>query len=286
MSFVPNSNDDCGCNDWSQITANTGIALVNAANPNMDGTGTSATVLTANGTNGTTVKSIIIKSQGANTMGMVRLWLGTSFGTSSLFREIPIPVNPVLATTPTPPPVLPMLEFDLIVDLKLQNGDKLFATTVNGEPFTIIAEGLDWKYPVSSPACCSFTKEFASTGFGKVSTANTNTTGLINGSPGLVNIFTAPGVGSNGTLIKSITISALTSTNLGMVRLFLSSDNGATYNLWMEINIPVTTQSNFQPSYKQVFNENFYLSAGYIIAATTQIANSFAFTVEGVSWTY
>jgi hypothetical protein len=104
-------NSVCGCNDYSLLTANTGIAQVDTANAFVNGNGTIATVLTA-AAKGTIVRSVIIKAIQPVTMGMVRLFVQGS-GETSLYKEIPVTVTPALNATPTPAPILPMFEVDL-----------------------------------------------------------------------------------------------------------------------------------------------------------------------------
>ncbi len=53
-----------------------------------------------------------------------------------------------------------------------------------------------------------------------------------------------------------------------------------------EISVPQTNQSAYEPSFKQVLNMNYSLQAGYKIGATTDIAQGFAITIEGVNWRY
>jgi len=276
-------SQSCDCNDYSLLTANTGIVSVSAANSSLTGAGAS-TVLTANGANGTIIKSIIIKATGQVTTGMVRLFLSNSDSSAvSLYREIPIPEFPSSPCTPTPPFIYPMLEIDLIDELILDNSYKLLASTQNAETFNIIAEGLDRAYPGTIPdTCCNFKQETVTTGLGTISVANSNT----DGSGTIVKIFTAPSTeGIKGSLIQSITISALQSTNKGMVRLYVSPD-GVVWSLMMEIVIPQTTQSAFQPSFKVAIDEAYHLKPGYRIGASTQITQSFAITVNAETWSY
>lgn len=287
-TFINSCKDpmaNCNCNDYSLLTANTGIATVSTANANLDGSGTLATVLTA-GDNGTIIKSIIIKSRAQTIQGMVRLFIRNAAHTkTTLYREIPIPIYPSTMTTPTPTPVWPMIEINLVDELKLQAGDELVASTQNAQTFNIIAEGLDWAYPSTLPdTCCNFKQDTSVTGQGFVSTANAN----LDGTGSITPIFTAAsGSASNGSVIKSITISALQSTvQNGMVRFFISPDAGTTYYLMMEVVIPQSTQSSFQPSLKRLLKENFHLAPSYIIGASTQVAESFAITIEGESWKY
>ena len=101
-----------------------------------------------------------------------------------------------------------------------------------------------------------------------------------------MNIYTAPNT-DNGSLIKCITIKAAQSTSInGMIRLFISIDNGDTYNLMREIQVPQTTQSAYEPSWKQVIDMDYYLAPGAILAASTQNGEMFILTVEAESWSY
>lgn len=270
-----------GCNDYSLLTANTSITTVSVGNTNLDGSGTLAHILTAGG-NGAIVRSITIKATGPVTQGMVRLFVGDSSATVvSLYKEVPIPTSPVLASTPTPSPVLETFTVVLKGDLKLLAGFKLYATTQNSETFNIMVESVNWAYPATLPSsCCNYKQEVANTGITTISTANT----ALDGTGTITTVFTAASNPSNGSAIKAITIKALQSTNVGMIRLFLIHNSAK--KLFLEIPVPQSAQSGFEPSFKFVINENYYLSAGDSIGASTQIAQSFAITLEGVNWSY
>ena len=75
---------------YNVLTANTGIATISAANPNLDGSGSVQLVLTA-ADNGTLVKSVIIKAVNPVLTGMVRLFIRPSGGSLELYKEVPIP---------------------------------------------------------------------------------------------------------------------------------------------------------------------------------------------------
>ncbi len=271
--------NQCNCNDYSLQTANTGIATITNANPLLNGSGT--TLVLTGGLSGTIIKQVIIKAIGQVTKGMVRLFI--SDGTNvSLFKEVQVPTTPYQQSTATPPLVLPTFELVLKGDFKLLSAGKLLASTQNGESFNIIAEGLDWKYPalVQIPplpplqTCCNFVQEIANTGVNTISTASS-----------IKDIFTASSLAtSNGSYVKTITMKALQSTNLGMVRFYINDGTG--YYLFKEIMIPETIQSGFEPAYKQVIELGFSLQNGYKIGAATEIGQAFAFTVEGWDWTY
>ncbi len=273
---------NCDCNNYSELTANTGIATISTANSSLTGVGATL-VLSAGGANGTIIKSIIIKATGPVTTGMVRFFI--SDGTTvALFREIPIPVYPALTATPTPAPIYPMIEIDLVDVLKLNTGYRLYASTQTANTFNIIAEGLDWGYPQDlPPTCCNFEQNAAVTGLGVVSAANTH----LDGTGTIVQVFAAPALTTiRGSIIKSITISALQSTSInGMIRFYIGPDTSH-YALLMEVVIPETIQSGFTPSFKVLLKDNFHLQNGYVIGATTQNADSFAITIEAEDWEY
>jgi hypothetical protein len=271
-------------NDYSLQFARNGIATISTANSSLLGDGTITTVFTA-GKSGAIIKSVTIKAINPATTGMVRLFIHKPVTLETiLYKEVQIPVTPELANTPTPTPVLPMFETVLMGDLELQNGFSIKATTQTGNSFAIIVEALDWEYPVTLPdTCCNFKQVSAITGVGVVNTANT----LRNGSGNIVQIIQAPApASSDGTLVKNVTIKALGSTSInGMIRLFISPD-GTTYTLLREIPIPQTTQSAYEPSYKQVIEMDFNLEPNYVIGAATQNGESFGITIEGEEWSY
>jgi hypothetical protein len=198
-----------------------------------------------------------------------------------LYKEIPIPVSPALAATPIPAPIMQTIEITLTGGLILQSGYKLCATTQTAQIFNIIAEGLDYKYPVTLPGtCCNFKQEEAITGLNTAHIANT----LLDGTGSIATIFTAFASG-NGSHIKAITIKALQGTNEGMIRIFIGPDIDH-FKLIKEICIPQTKQGGFDPSFKQVIDMDFNIATSLLIGASTHNAESFAITVEGASWSY
>jgi len=272
------------CNDYSKRTANTGIGTVAVANNNLNGSGAVTTVFTA-GQNGSIIRSVTIKAIAPVTNGMVRLFIqGGTPVVATLYKEVQIPVIPTLTNTPTPIPVLPMYETVLVGDLELQAGYSLLASTQTANTFKIIVEGLDWEYPDPLPTdCCNFKQTSAVTGVAQIMTANTE----LNGNGSITSIFTAPApANSNGALVKNVTVKALGSTSInGAIRLFISP-NGQAWTLMREVMIPQTTQSAFEPSYKQVVALDFNLQPDYELGASTQNGEPFAITVEGEEWSY
>lgn len=120
-------------------------------------------------------------------------------------------------------------------------------------------------------------KYTANTGMGIISTANSN----LDGTGTTVGIITAA---SNGTLIKKITIKAITNTTRGMVRLF-TADHGTSL-LLMEVEVPAVTKSGTDESFVKMLDVNFRLSTGIVLRASTENAESFQVIAEGLNWTY
>lgn len=117
-------------------TANTGMTTISTANPNLNGTGTIATVLTA-ANDGTIVKNVYIKATGNTSQGMVRFYINDS-GTDRLTMEIAIPASVQTG-------VEPAFEVFFDANLTLQTGQSLTVSTQNADTFNIIADGTDWQ---------------------------------------------------------------------------------------------------------------------------------------------
>lgn len=83
----------------TQYTANTGCVTISTANSNLDGTGTLGTVLTG-ASNGTLIKSIIVKAQTNTTQGMIRLFVNGG-GATELIAEIEVPAVTKSSTDPS-----------------------------------------------------------------------------------------------------------------------------------------------------------------------------------------
>ncbi|MFZ2205555.1 MAG: hypothetical protein WAV23_03110 [Minisyncoccia bacterium] len=261
----------------TQYTANTGMVAISTANSNLDGTGTLGTVLTA-ASNGTKVKSVKIKAVGNTTaQGMVRLFV-TGGGNTRLIAEIKIPIITYSAADKCFERYIPL-------NLDLQSGYILKASTQIGDTFNIFAEGLNWAYNTSTrPESTNYT---ANTGIGIVSTANSN----LDGTTGTVaTILTAGASGTyNGCYIKSIKIKGLGSTTVdGMIRLFIQNTGSSVTQLLTEVRVPIVTVSATLKSfeYRISFPGGFNLQPGYKLLATTEKTNSFAIIAEGQDWKY
>jgi hypothetical protein len=110
-------------------TANTGTALVSAANSNLDGSGTLVTLLTAIG--GTYVRKITIKAIGETTRGMIRLFNEVTVGMFTftyIVAEFEVPAVIPSATAPSHEAVY---EVDLYINAVLK------VSTENAESFII-----------------------------------------------------------------------------------------------------------------------------------------------------
>lgn len=110
----------------------TAVAVLSAANANRDGSGTLATVFTANTTNslGSRVDDIYITATGTTTAGQIRLFIhdGTN---SRLWQE-------VLVSAVTPSATQAVFSTSLInQSLILANGYSLRASTNNAETFHV-----------------------------------------------------------------------------------------------------------------------------------------------------
>jgi hypothetical protein len=261
----------------TQYTGNTGFVAISTANTNLDGTGTLGTVLTA-AANGTLVKRVYFKATTNTTEGMLRLFVynGT---TTRLIAEIEVP-------SVTKSTIDETFEEWVDLDLSLQSGDILKASTEKAETFNVIAEGLDWAYYSTSvrPESTNYT---ANTGTVLISTANSNLDGTT-GTYGTALTAGASGSGWKGCYIDSITIKAIVSTTAdGMVRVFIQ-DTGSGTKLLTEVAIPIVTKSSTARSFVHQINfpTGLEIQAGYKILVSTELANSFHVMVDAKDWKY
>lgn len=118
----------------------------------------------------------------------------------------------------------------------------------------------------------------ANTGTAIISTANT----ALNGSGTMSTVLTAA---SNGALIKTITVTAISNTTQGIVRLFIYDGSSVT-RLIEEFQIPPSSPSGTYPAYSISYNVNYNLKAGYSLKASTGNAESFIVVAEGLNWAY
>lgn len=117
----------------------TTIGEVSAANTNLDGTGTLATLLTV-GANGGRIEKILVKATVTTTGGMVRLFLDDGVNVR-LWKELD-----VTAVTPAATTQAFSGEFSLETEgfAIMKAGVILKASTENAETFNIIVESGDF----------------------------------------------------------------------------------------------------------------------------------------------
>jgi hypothetical protein len=125
------------------------------------------------------------------------------------------------------------------------------------------------------------TQYTANTGTTQITAANTalNGTGTLN-----TNIWMLVRGGSNGTLVKSITIKAAGTTAEGMVRFFLF--DGTNTRLLHEVDVIANTPSATNPAFEFTWNCNMSLKTNFEIRVTTQIANTFNIISDSLDWNY
>jgi hypothetical protein len=255
----------------TQYTANTGMVTISTANSNLDGSGTLSSAIITGTSNGTLVKTVTIKAIQNTTHGMVRLFIYDGSNTK-LAAEIEIPAVTKSSTDPA-------FEIMIPVDFALKSGWSLKASTEKAESFNVIAEGLDWEYYASSvrPESINYTSNL---GMATISTANSN----LDGTGTLGTILTAA---SDGTQIQTITIKSQVNTTAGMIRLFLY--DGSNTKLLTEIPVVAITKSATVNSFSRKIDfggQGFALKSGWILKASTEVAQSFNIIAEGLNWTY
>ncbi|HWY13297.1 MAG TPA: hypothetical protein VN026_18340 [Bacteroidia bacterium] len=258
----------------TQYTANTGIVQISTANAGLDGSGTLGTVLTG-ASNGTLVKSVIIKAITNVTEGMIRLFIDDNNGTKELLYEVVVPAI-------TKASINKAFETRINLDFFLKSGYILKAATQNNETFNVIAEGMDCAY-YSNGVRMDTTKYTANTGSVVIATANSN----LNGTGTLGLAYTAGASATyNGSSVGSITIKSSVSDSPGMIRLYL--DNLTTKFCFAEVVVPTRTKSSTDQAFEHtiVFDNDFELQAGYKIQASTEIGESYHVMVEGNDWNY
>ncbi len=259
----------------TKFKARTGLVTISTANSNLDGTGTMGTLLTA-GSNGTYIKSIIIKAQEAVSKGMIRLFIDDG-NDPKLFMEVPVERYAQAGSTKT-------FERHIILNMKLQSGYILKVSTENSNIFNVIAESNDWSYNTTA-VNSDMTEKTSSVGASGVSTANSN----LDGTGTLATIISAGAPASySGLSISNITIKATSGTSTGMIRFFIE-DGASNKYLFTEVLVPDTDRSSgLDESYERIITlmDDLDLQAGYSLMASTQIGDNFEISADGFDWTY
>lgn len=248
----------------TQYTANTGFTTITTANANLNGSGAMETVLTA-GSNGTLIKTVTITSISTCREGMVRLFIDDG-NNNWLFKEIEVTATDVSSS------LNPKFEVHIPLDFTLEAGYLLKASTQSTDSFYVIAEGLDWTY-YSSSVRTDTTQYTANTGLALL---NSSGTGVV--------VLTA---GENGCSIESVTVKAIESPSDGFIDIYIF-DGVSAFALYSQIKVDATTKSGIAHSYEYnyVFENDFELKPGYILAMVTRQSQLFSVVAEGLNWTY
>jgi hypothetical protein len=259
----------------TQYTANTGWATISTANTNLNGTGTLGTVLTG-ASNGTLIKSVMVKAITNTGEGMVRLFVDDGSGNIRLLKEIPVPAI-------TKSSINPAFEVKLEMNFTLKSGCILKASTELSNTFNVIAEGLDWAYYATSVRTDT-TQYLGNTGTNIINTANSN----LDGTGSVTNVYVSGSPATyKGTNIETITIKCVaTTSNPGMVRLYLN--DGSSKKLFTEVFVRAETSTGTSDSFERtiVLENDLDIKSGWTVMASTENAQTFHITVEGHDWKY
>jgi len=123
--------------DTTKFAPKNTMANIATGNSLLDGSGTTATILTSSGCN---VLSITIKATGNTTAGMVRFFLYDGTYTK-LLTEVPVDATTQSGTS--------QAFYHKIVfndGFALKSGWTIKASTQNSESFNILSESVDWSY--------------------------------------------------------------------------------------------------------------------------------------------
>lgn len=256
------------------LTANMGMATISTANDLLDGSGTITTVLTGN-SNGTLVKSLIVKAQTNTADGMIRIFVKKSGGSALILLEYSVSAVSKSSRDRSFGKIIP-------INYTLEEGEELQVSTQVANTFNIIAEAFDLSYDSNVAFIGSSIEYTAIAGAGTVNTANAN----LDGSGSIRNIFTAGAL--LGCELNSIKVKAMESTTPGMIRLFLKDNVSASKFLFYEVEVPNNTQSGTDKSfeYEVIGAGSLVIPASYSIWATTEVSEAFSIVVAGRDWRY
>lgn len=262
----------------TQYTANTGLVQFAHANTSLTGgtIGTDIFTVITGAANGTLIKNVTMKCTGTPSQGMIRFFVydGTN---QRLLMEVDVDPIEQAGTDISYEKTVPL-------NFKLSKGYSLLVSAQVADTFNVIAEGLDISYFTNfvRPESTNYT---ANTGFVNISTGTSSMTG--SGTSRLISATN----GTNGLAIDSITIKATAATTAdGMIRFFISPDNGSTFYLFTEVFVPYTAQSGTYQSFEHVieFPDKLQLkgNSNYGIWVSTQNSNTFSIVAEGMDWSY
>jgi hypothetical protein len=241
---------------------------INTSNQDLDGNGAMSSLITAS-SNGTLIKTIIIKAQVTTQPGMVRFFINSG-GSKRLLTEITISTVTISSRDAS---------FYEIIQLGylLKAGDSFEVSTETNDTFNIIMDALDISYYSTYREDTAYVN--ANTGVNVVSTANGN----LNGGGAIQSIITG---GGQGCVISSIIVKGQMTTSPGMVRFFIDDSSG--WVLFAELPIPAVTQGATQQTFirELISYGSMTIGPGVIIGASTQVNQTFSIIMEGADWDY
>lgn len=255
-------------------TANLGFATISTANPNLDGTGALSSVITGT-TNGTLIKTLIIKAQTNTSQGMIRFYTQKSGGSNLLLSEVY--VAPVIKSGRDV-----SYYNNIPLNYTLESGEQLLVSTENSDTFNIIAEAFDISYNATPAYMGSSLEYIAKAGSGIINTPNSN----LDGTGALTQIFVAGSTTYKGCAISSIVIKAQQTTLPGMVRLYVQDNVGGGKILFCEVVIPSIVQSATTQAFscQVILQGSLCLPPDFSVWASTQESNTFSVIIEGSNW--
>ncbi|MBU0764160.1 MAG: hypothetical protein KJ607_04920, partial [Bacteroidetes bacterium] len=121
------------------------------------------------------------------------------------------------------------------------------------------------------------TQYTANTGMVEISTADS----ALDNPTNYQTVLTGAG---DGTLVSSINIKAIETTEQGMVRFFIY--NGSDSRLISEVEIPAVTKSSTDPAFEINFPVDFALDSGCTLRASTEKNRKFHIIADGRDWDY
>lgn len=257
----------------SNYTARVGATTISTANSGLDGSGSIESVIVGS-TNGTLVKTVIIKAQTDTSEGMVRVFVKKAGGSDLLLSEVYVP--PVKKSGRD-------VSFYRLLALNylLADGEKLSVSTQEADTFNVIALGLERTFTTSTTYLGNTIEYIATDGMATIDTANPN----LDGTGAMQKIIEAD-AGMDGCVVSSIAVKAQETTNPGMVRLFIQPAPDSDKILFCETIIPYVYQSAHLPAFGiSVINfGNICLGPGSSIWASTELDNTFNVISTGLNW--
>jgi len=257
----------------AQYLAVTKLITISTANPNLDGSGTIANLITGS-SNGTLLKSILVKALTDTTDGMIRLFVKNSGGVYCLLSEFS--VLPIIRSNRD-------VSFSINIPLNysLSSGESIGISTENSDSFNVIAEAFDLSYSTSTCFVGSSLELHPNSAVNVVNTSNSS----LDGTGTCSKIITAS-ADYAGLILSALAIKAQQSVSPGMVRFFIQDKSSGNLFLFNEVSIPSTIRnehlSSFQYSVLQ--NGSYCIAPEFSIWASTENSEFFTIIAEGSDW--